>query len=692
MDPRQHHCHVFPTRLVFLFLFFLALWVDSSCALSRHVRIHGSTSTRIVQRQSCYQSSSSSSSSDVATKCFLDNSNLSSPPASCAVAVYSSSSYTRLRANNQDSTDNLLDLESPLSHNFNDDEDGLSPPLSALYGRDQDSLEKATDQFLNDREMYPMGKLSEEDLETITGLMAAWARRRSVKAALTVEALLKRIIDDLKSGNCDIHVRTQHYTLTLDAWSKSNAPGGSERAQQIHDMMAQEFEQTGNLDIRPNVLSCTTLANAWAKSNSTNAHIMAHSVLQNMIGEYHNGSIHMKPDAVTFSTVMDAYSRSPAISGPEACQQCEDLFALMDSLGVRKNVYTFSALQNVYARSGLPIALDRTKEILERMQQLYLAGDMFAKPNVRNYNAVLNAAGRTGTLEAAQLAQDLLNKMERSVKEGGFDVEPDRVSYTLVILACSRVPNRTVAADMSLATLEQMQRKANEEEERRKQVSSAAPPVVRMDVECFNVVLTALSRSTESEAPTQIRLLLKKMEDYAENGHPMIRPNVRSWNTLLNSLARSRHQTNAGNEAELVLRHMFRLHREGVPNGKGRRRKNNTVSCFSLLFLTFSLLSKVLPDAFSFAAVLTAYQRVATVAAAHAADSLVKEMETLYDSGTILTPPDVYHYTILAGVSSLGLFPEFLDFEFACSNPNKLSKRLGVGQIRAGANRGRPEC
>ena len=55
-------------------------------------------------------------------------------------------------------------------------------------------------------------------------------------------------------------------------------------------------------------------------------------------------------------------------------------------------------------------------------------------------------------------------------------------------------------------------------------------------------------------------------------------------------------------------------------------------------------------DAFSFAAVLTAYQRDASVGAAHAADLLVKDMEKLYDAGKILTPPDVYHYTILAGV------------------------------------------
>jgi hypothetical protein len=219
--------------------------------------------------------------------------------------------------------------------------------------------------------MFPLGKLSEEDVEAITGLMGAWARKHSVDAALTIEKLLKRIIDDMKAGNTAIAIRTQHYVLLLDAWSKSNSPGAAERAQQIHDKMVQEYNETRNLDIRPSVLSCTILTNAWAKSNQTHAPAMADRVLQKMVDAYKRGDTFMKPDAVTFSTVMDAFSRSPSIPGPEACRKCEELFHLMDELGVRKNVYTFSALQNSYARSGLPNGMERAMEILETMLGLY---------------------------------------------------------------------------------------------------------------------------------------------------------------------------------------------------------------------------------------------------------------------------------------------------------------------------------
>lgn len=275
-------------------------------------------------------------------------------------------------ADQQQTENNLLDLESPFSYvNDDDNDDDLSPPLSGFYGRDPNSLENVTSQFLYNQQLYPLGKLTEEDVEAITGLMGAWTRQRSVEAALQIESLLKRLVDDLKAGNTDISIRTQHYVLLLDAWAKSNAPGAAERAQSIHDTMVKDYEETGNIIIRPSVLSCTILTNAWAKSNNTQAPFRADRVLQNMVATFRRGETYLKPDAVTFSTVMDSFSRSPAVSGPDACQRCEELFALMDELGVRKNVYTFSALQNAYARSGLPNALDRAMDILQTMQDLY---------------------------------------------------------------------------------------------------------------------------------------------------------------------------------------------------------------------------------------------------------------------------------------------------------------------------------
>ena len=139
------------------------------------------------------------------------------------------------------------------------------------------------------------------------------------------------------------------------------------------------------------------------------------------------------------------------------------------------------------------------------------------------------------------------------------------------------------------------------------------------DIECFNVVVTALSKHRSVDAVERIIAILGRMKQYAEEGYEHVDPTVRSWNALLNALARSREKK-AGERAEQVVRHMFE---KGDP--------------------------KVKPNAFSFTAVLSAYQNSRDPADANRADEILREMEVLYyEKGELDAPPDVYHYTIVA--------------------------------------------
>lgn len=102
----------------------------------------------------------------------------------------------------------------------------LDSPLSQLppeegfvtrYPRDEKWLDKATDDIF-DTQQFPLGTLSDTDVESIAGLMAAWVRRRSVKAALTVERLLKRVVDDMRANNEGIHVTARMYTIVSEIY------------------------------------------------------------------------------------------------------------------------------------------------------------------------------------------------------------------------------------------------------------------------------------------------------------------------------------------------------------------------------------------------------------------------------------------------------------------------------------------
>lgn len=370
--------------------------------------------------------------------------------------------------------------------------------------------------------------------------------------------------------------------------------------------------------MRPSVVSYNAVMYAWSRSNDPQRITMAERLLAQMLGANHTKDNNtVLPDAITFSTLMDGYARSKA---PNSTLRCEELFGMMDELGVKRNVYTFSALQNVYARSGLPDAPQKARAVLDQMLELYNKGDVFAKPNCVNYNAVLNALSRTPNRRSAEMANEILDKMELPVSEGGFDVSPDRLSYAVTILTCSRCPDKVFAAKMAESNLEKMEARACLEAQRKEEISSAAPAAVILDIESFNVVLTSISRCHRKDAPQRMLQIIRRMENYADAGLENIRPNIRSWNAVLNAFARSSDPQ----KAEGVLNHIYSLYRAGWQALK--------------------------PDAFSFAAVLSAYQKSSEPTAAERADQIVKRMEELYEAGEIDVQPDVYHYTILCSI------------------------------------------
>jgi hypothetical protein len=97
------------------------------------------------------------------------------------------------------------------SNTYGDTQSPQQQQQQQPFARNEQWLEDATDDFL-DVQLYPTGSLAEDDLESINALMVAWARRRSTEAALTVEKLLKRVVDDMHAGNERVHVHTRMYT------------------------------------------------------------------------------------------------------------------------------------------------------------------------------------------------------------------------------------------------------------------------------------------------------------------------------------------------------------------------------------------------------------------------------------------------------------------------------------------------
>eukprot|EP00978_Attheya_sp_CCMP212_P018601 scaffold51140_cov49-Attheya_sp.AAC.1 len=491
----------------------------------------------------------------------------------------------------------------------------------------------------------PLGQLTSDDMEGISGLMASWARQKSCHGALMVERLLKRVVDDLKEGNTSVHATTRMYTMAMDAWAKSGAKGGAQRAQHIHDTMIDIYNRTKDPHIRPNKVSFNAVMNAWSKSTGMepDATERVETLLSTMLTHWRNDNIDntnhnhnddqdhpdadddhrndMKPDAVTFSTVIDTYAKN---GNENSAARAQELLDMMEELGVQPNVYTYSATITVLARSTDADSAEKAATLLAHMKSMSDAGHSELKPNVVNYNALLNAYIRSRKPGAAQKAEDILDRMELSVEEGGDDVQPDRLSYFLCINAWGRSSDRNAAA-RSEQILERMEKwaLAPYTNAHPHMMEPLARSRVQLEVEAYNMVLMAWARNGSGpDAAQRTMEIVQRMTTLANDGFEVVRPNVRSWNPVLNVLGRSR-EPGAPRQAEIVLQRMYDMYVAGYTD--------------------------VRPNGLSFAAVLKAYLRSTgrEPGAAQRADDIVRWMEELYMSGQIAEPPNVYHYTIV---------------------------------------------
>jgi Pentatricopeptide repeat domain/PPR repeat len=396
----------------------------------------------------------------------------------------------------------------------------------------------------------------------------------------------------------------------MDAWAKSGAEGAAERAQQIHNGMAQIYAASGDPTMRPTTGTYNILIEAHGRRSDAAGLHQAEQILREMIDSSDNATT---PNTVSFNTLLGAYARSNTTK--KAVARASELMDLMEELKLSPTAATFTALQAFHVYSDRPDAPQKALEVLQMMLLSYGKGNLMAKPSVANYNGVLTAISRKSNRQSAEIAAALLERME---SEECLDVKPDRMSYALAILACAR-SNDDLGVRKAEELLLRMEARAEKDDKKRKEVSSAAPASVVLDAECFNVVLTALSKSRNSDAVDRSIAIMDRMKAYAAAGHDDIQPSLRSWNAMLNSLSRSKVE-HAAAKAEEIVNHLFELHKKGVPNVK--------------------------PNAYSFTAVLHAFQKSKDLASIQRADHILRWMEKLFEEGELESPPDVFHYTI----------------------------------------------
>lgn len=144
------------------------------------------------------------------------------------------------------------------------------------------------------------------DSITFGSVINSHAESGHMNAAKAAEKVLKRMeIAANASNKCSSGIipRTQTYNQVLKAYSKSKLSGAAKRAELILKYMLR----SKNKNIQPDIISFSTCLDAWAKSKEPGKAERANDILQKLI-TFHQitGADHLKPNEVTFNTVLNA--------------------------------------------------------------------------------------------------------------------------------------------------------------------------------------------------------------------------------------------------------------------------------------------------------------------------------------------------------------------------------------------------
>ncbi len=307
------------------------------------------------------------------------------------------------------------------------------------------------------------------------------SRSKTGKHGPSRAVMAKRILDRLEELD---RADTITYNLVINAFAKSSVPDSAKRAQKILTRMQKVYQKQ--------------LEKAAEEEDQVDPDIPL-----------------VKPNVRTYSTVIDAYSRTSTLEGAEVAQS-----------------------------------------LLENLRMLHQStGDEELKPNVISYNSVINAWAKTGTLQGAEMALKLLDVME----EGGI---ADVISYNAVIHAWARCGSKE-CGDMAESILKRMKEKYKEEQN--EENISVYSPSIRPNFRSYSSVIDAWSRSTQPNAPRRAQAILDEMEKaYLETGDTSIQPNTVTYSSVINAHARSRDMENKAVAALQVLKRMQELYDSGV--------------------------------------------------------------------------------------------------------------------------------
>ena len=271
----------------------------------------------------------------------------------------------------------------------------------------------------------------------------------------------------------------------------------------------------------------------------------------------------------------------------------------------------FDLCIGAWANSRHPQAGERAEQILHRMERLSQRGPLkqHVKPTILSYNATIGAYAKIGKpIEA----QRILEALQQAYQNGNTDIRPNVQSWNMVLDAWSKSGDPK-AGEQAHVILGRMIKHYKDN------ILLERPNAIT-----YNTVMNCLAKT--GQATKAERMLERMYHDYADRGNEAAKPNVRSFNIVIDGWANIQD----GDRAEAILNRMLELH--------------NSVGDEEFKPL------QIRPDVVTYNSVINAYAKAGNV---EHAERVMKRMYNDYQKGgNERAKPNVRSFTIVLGAWS----------------------------------------
>ena len=396
------------------------------------------------------------------------------------------------------------------------------------------------------------------NVRTLNYVMQAYAKRaqHDDRYAKKAEELLRSMEERSNAGYRDVRPTTASYNTCLKALANSREKDTATRANVLLNRMIVLHGASGSTYCKPDTLSFGSVIKACVKAGQPDR---AARVFKKMLRRYDEGDEDVSPSRFLYNTVLEGFaaaSRSSKGYGKKA----EQLLLAMEkryhrgNAEIKPNLVTYNLALAAISRSREKWLGERAEVILDRMQEFYEAGDEEVRPDALSYGAAIraHASARKKGSGSIRRAGELLQRQIADFRSGHNAAKPNRIIFSLVINALSK-RFTPAAAEKACVLLEEL-------EGLRRFTGDVTDEDLVPDTVLYNSLLKTLSKNQSPENSIKAEEIVRQM---GREENAASRPNLRTYNTLINCWAHSESKDVGGTKAFLLLEKLEGLYQAG---------------------------------------------------------------------------------------------------------------------------------